>query len=53
MWDVRTGRCEVKLESEGAEVNAVKFMAGGEMLAVAGSDGAVSDSSLDMGWKSV
>ena len=39
---MRSGQCEMKLEDEGSGVNAVKFMAGGEMLAMAGSDGMVS-----------
>jgi len=40
---VRTGQCEMKLDNESSGVNAVKFMAGGEMLAAAGSDGMVSE----------
>ncbi len=40
---MRSGRCEIKLESPDAQVNAVKFMGSGEMLGVAGCDGIVSE----------
>ena len=45
IWDVRTGRCEIKFDAQDAEINAVKFFPDGEAVASAGSDGIVS-----VGW---
>ena len=42
LWDVRTGVCEMKFTHQETGVTAVKFQPGGEAIASAGNDGAVS-----------
>lgn len=42
VWDVRTGVCEMKFIQQETGINGVKFQPGGEAIASAGNDGAVS-----------
>ena len=42
IWDVRTGRCEIKFTNQEAGVNGVRFHPSGESVAAAGNDGGVS-----------
>ena len=41
VWDARSGRCELKYEGMGGDINAVRFFPSGEMLGAACNDGSV------------